>query len=63
MLLLRIQKKNLYISTRQVEKYSGLITITNQFRKFSHLNAKRTLQFAVSIECIFIRTRIKSSYI
>jgi hypothetical protein len=43
MLLLGIEKKNLYISTRQVEKCSGFITITKQYRKFSHCNAKRTL--------------------
>jgi hypothetical protein len=43
MLLLRIEKKNLYISTRHVEKCLGFITITNQFHKFNHRNAKRTL--------------------
>jgi hypothetical protein len=33
MLLLRIEKKNLYILTRDVEKCSGFKTITNHFRK------------------------------
>jgi hypothetical protein len=47
MSLLRTEKKNLYISTLNVEKWWGFITITNQFHKFSQYNVKRTLYFAV----------------
>jgi hypothetical protein len=43
LLLLIIEKINLYISTRQFEKFSGLITLTNQLQKFSYCNGKRTL--------------------
>jgi hypothetical protein len=39
----RIEKKNVYISTRNVGKCSGFITITNQFYNFSHCNAKGSL--------------------
>jgi hypothetical protein len=40
MLLLRIEKGNLYISTRHVEKSSGFIFITMAFHKLSRFNAK-----------------------
>jgi hypothetical protein len=44
-LFLRIQKKTSYIHilTRLVEKFSGFITITIQFHKISHCNAKHVV--------------------
>jgi hypothetical protein len=40
MLILRIEKKNLYISTRHVEKCSGFILITMAFNNFSRCSTK-----------------------
>jgi hypothetical protein len=39
MLLLRIEMKNLYISTRHEEKSTVFILITMAFQNFSRLNA------------------------
>jgi hypothetical protein len=39
MLILGIQKKDLYISTWQEEECSGFILITMTFHKFSRCNA------------------------
>jgi hypothetical protein len=50
MLLLRIEKKNLYISTWHVEMFSGFITITIQFNKFSRCNAKHIVLLTDLIE-------------
>jgi hypothetical protein len=47
MLLLRIEKKNLYITTRHEEKFSCFILITMALHKFRRFNAKRMLQFTV----------------
>jgi hypothetical protein len=40
MLLLGIEKKNLYISTRHEDKCSDFILITMAFHTFSRCNAK-----------------------
>jgi hypothetical protein len=40
MLLARIEKKNLYISTWHDEKFTGFILNTVAFRNFSRCNAK-----------------------
>jgi hypothetical protein len=47
MLLLRIEKKNLYISTRHEEKLSCFILITMAFHTFRRFNAKHMVQFTV----------------
>jgi hypothetical protein len=47
MLLSRNEKKKLYISTRDEEKFSCFILITMAFHKFRRLNAKHMVQFTV----------------
>jgi hypothetical protein len=47
MLLLRIEKKDLYISTPHVEICSGFILIIMTFHKFSRCNAKHMVLFTV----------------
>jgi hypothetical protein len=61
MLLLSIQKKNIYISTRHVEKSTGFILVNMGFHKFEHRHAKHELEFGISI-FNFKFTRIKSCY-
>jgi hypothetical protein len=43
MLLIRIEKKRLYISTRQVEICSGFTLITTAIHNFSLCNAKHMM--------------------
>jgi hypothetical protein len=47
MLLLRIERKNIYLSTRHVEDCSGFILISMAFHKFSRCNAKHMVLFTV----------------
>jgi hypothetical protein len=53
MLLIRNEKKNRYISTREFELWSGFTLITMAFHKFSLCNTKHML---LSLKVFYIHT-------